>query len=96
MSSRSFETVHLSIDTTDAHRIIAAEVDGIRSKRVDGSVEYQVDGGMLIAVLSNDVVDGRGDSKLRYQTSILTPPLAHGEAKAREIYEAVADHRVTK
>jgi len=96
MSSRSFETVHLSIDTADAHRTIIAEVDGIRPRRIDGSVEYRDDGGMLIALLSSDVVDGRGESKLRYQTSILSPPLAHGEAKAREIYEAVVDHRVPR
>ena len=92
----SFEAVYLTLDKADAHRIISSDVDRIRSKTVDTSVEYRNSSGMLLAVLSEVDSDNKRRSKLRYQTSVLTPPLAHGRTKACEIYDAVADYRESR
>ncbi|WP_440009903.1 hypothetical protein [Halomicrococcus sp. SG-WS-1] len=92
----SFETLYLRLEKADAHRIISSKVEGLRSKRVDDSIEYQGNDGMLLAVLSDiDSDDGR-ESKLRYQTSVITPPLAHGRTKAREIRDAVAEYKESR
>lgn len=89
----SFETISLRLEKADAHRIITSKVEGLRSKRVDKSIEYRGGDGMLLAVLSDIDSNDRAKSKLRYQTSIITPPLAHGRTKAREIRDAVAEYR---
>ncbi|WP_227356035.1 hypothetical protein [Haladaptatus salinisoli] len=90
----SFKTVYLSIEKEDAHEIISQSVDNIRSKAVNDSIEYQDMGGMLLAVLSDETSKSGVKAKLRYQTSVLMPLLAHGRVKAREIRDAVEDYRV--
>lgn len=92
----SFKTIYLTLETADAHQIISSEVEGIRSKTVDESIEYRCGNGMLLAVLSHVETSSHGESKLRYQTSIITPALAQGRVKAREIHDAVADYRTSQ
>ncbi|RBI58423.1 hypothetical protein DMJ13_26740 [halophilic archaeon] len=92
----SFETISLRLEKADVHRIITEDVEGLRSKRVDDSIEYRGNDGMLLAVLSDIDSNDGAESTLRYQTSILTPPLAHGRTKAREIRDAVAEYRKSR
>ncbi len=63
----SFETLYLRLEKADAHGIISAKVEGLRSKRVDDSIEYRGTDGMLLAVLSDIDSDDARESKLRYQ-----------------------------
>jgi hypothetical protein len=90
----TFATIYLDIDKDDAHEIIKQSVDGIRSERVNGSVEYRNTGGMLLAVLSSAQNRRGAKSKLRYETSVIASWLAHGRVKANEVKEAVESHRV--
>lgn len=90
----SFRTIYLSIEKGDAHEIISRSVDGIQAKTVNGSIEYQDMGGMLLAVLSDEPSKRGAKAKLRYQTAVLMALLAHGRVKAREIRDAVENHRV--
>lgn len=92
----SFKTIYLGLEKADAHRVISSTMDGLRSETVDGSIEYRNEGGMLLAVLSDGEPGERGGATLRYQTSVITPPLAHGRLKAREIAAAVADYRIDR
>lgn len=91
----TFVTICLDIEKEDAHEIIVQSVDGIRSKSVNGSIEYRNTGGMLLAILSEISGEKESKSKLRYQTSVIAPFLAHGRVKAREIRRAVEDRRVS-
>jgi hypothetical protein len=89
----TFTTIYLDIGKEDAHDIISESVDGLRSKSVNGSIEYRNASGMLLAILSNaDEGNGTG-AKLQYQISVIAPFLAHGRVKAREIRAAVEDYR---
>ncbi|GAA0196579.1 hypothetical protein ACFFQF_32870 [Haladaptatus pallidirubidus] len=92
----SFETIYLSIEKEAAHEIVSQSVDGIQSKTVDGSIEYRDMGGMLLAVLSDAASKRSAKAKLRYQTSVLMPLLAHNRVKAREIRDSVAEYHFSK
>ncbi|WP_227376331.1 hypothetical protein [Haladaptatus halobius] len=90
----SFRTIYLDLEKEDAHDLITQSVDGIQSKKANGSIEYRDLGGMLLAILSDEGSKHGAQAKLRYQTSVIMPLLAHGRVKAREIRDAVDNHRV--
>ena len=90
----TFVTIHLDIEKEEAHELIINSVTGLRSKRVDNSIEYRNSAGMLLAVLSTADWEKKAKSKLRYQTAVIAPFLAHGRVKASEIRHAVDSHRI--
>ena len=91
----TFVTISLDIEKEEAHEIITSSVSGLRSKRVDNSIEYRNSAGMLLAILSTADWEREAKSKLRYQTAVIAPFLAHGRVKAGEIRHAVDSHRIT-
>lgn len=90
----TFVTIHLDIEKEEAHELIINSVTGLRSKRVDNSIEYRNSAGMLLAVLSTADWEKKAKSKLRYQTAVIAPFLAHGRVKAGEIRHAVDSYRI--
>ncbi len=91
----SFQTVYLDIEKEKAHETILRSVDGIHSRRVNDSIEYLM-GGMVLAILSEANLKSGAKTRLRYQTSVLTPALAHGRPKAGEIKAAVDSYRISQ
>jgi hypothetical protein len=90
----TFVTIYLDIEKEEAHELIMNSVTGLRSKRVDDSIEYRNSTGMLLAILSTIDWEKEAESKLRYQTAVIAPFLAHGRVKAGEIRHAVDSHRI--
>lgn len=92
----TFTTIYLEIEKEDAHDIIMESVDGLRSKSVNGSIEYRNAAEMLLAILSDANETNRANTKLQYQISVISSFLAHDRVKTSEIKRAVEDYRVTQ
>lgn len=90
-----YRTIRLALSVDAARRRILDRVDGIRSTNRDGTVEFTSPSGFRLATLTeSELPDGTAGSRLTYRTTMLTPVASRARRQARQIRDAVDDHRI--
>lgn len=85
----------LDLPLDDAAVLVSRTVDGLSRTRDEGTITYRTNSGTIVAKLV-DVSDEStpGVTRLRYRTTMVSPSMASARTTAREIRNALAEHRV--
>lgn len=90
----NYRTLTLQIEKEAARKLISQKVGGMKVRERSGTIEYSMPSGMHLATLTDiRLPNGERGSRLKYRTAIVSTWAIHARTKAREIHDAVPDHK---